>query len=315
MKEKKYYLGVDGGGTKTEFVLTDESGTVLRRLLKKGSNPNDIGLDACAALLREGISQTINGYSAANTYVFAGISGAGVGDNAKILRDRLAEEYPLIEVGSDLINALEVSLRGKDGVAVICGTGISCSICEDGIRRTVGGYGYLFEDGGSGYAYGRDAVKAALRFEDGIGEETVLTAYFREIYENGVKAALGEILLGGKALVASFCPLVFKGYEAKDAACAAIVQDNLSYTVQLIRSALKLRVGKGKRIAFVGGVTNETIFRETMVAEFGRTHELAFSTHKPIYGAVRKAVALAGGSADGRFEENFEKTVKGTKLC
>ena len=61
------------------------------------------------------------------------------------------------------MNALEVCLQGEDGVAVICGTGISCAICKEGKYKIVGGYGYLFEDGGSGYAYGRDAINAALK--------------------------------------------------------------------------------------------------------------------------------------------------------
>lgn len=39
------FLGIDGGGTKTEFVLVSSEGYVLKRLVKSGCNPNDIGYD------------------------------------------------------------------------------------------------------------------------------------------------------------------------------------------------------------------------------------------------------------------------------
>ena len=311
MNDKKYYLGIDGGGTKTEFVLTDEQGNVLKRYLDKGSNPNDIGIENCVDVLHSGIEHVLGNLPSGTVCIFAGISGAGVGENAKRIQESLQNTYPWIRVDSDLVNALETSLQGEDGIAVICGTGISCSICKDGARKTIGGYGYLFEDGGSGYAYGRDGVKAVLRLEDGIGESTCLSEYFYETLGKSVKSALKDILLGGKSAVASFCPLVFKGYENGDKVCAEIIENNLLYTTTLIKDALSVSEMANPKIAFVGGVTKETVFREKMQTEFGKEHTLAFSTNKPIYGAVRKAVTLFGGTIHENFENNFEKTIKG----
>lgn len=311
MDGKKYYLGIDGGGTKTEFVLTDEQGNVLNRYVDKGSNPNDIGIENCVSVLRGGIERTLNSLPKENVYIFAGVSGAGVGENAKHIQESLQNTYPWIRVDSDLVNALETSLQGEDGIAVICGTGISCSICKNGTRKTLGGYGYLFEDGGSGYAYGRDGVKAVLRLEDGIGENTCLSEYFYETLGKSVKNALKDILLGGKSTVASFCPLVFKGYENGDKVCAEIIENNLRHTTTLIKDALSVSGMENPKIAFVGGVTKERAFREKMQTEFGQKYTLTFSTNKPIYGAVRKAVALFGGTIHEHFENNFEKTIKG----
>ena len=310
MKGKKYCLGIDGGGTKTEFVLTDENGVVLSRLLDVGTNPNDIGLEACLDRLKTGINKIVKGYSPSDIYIFAGISGAGVGENAKILTEGLLTDYPSVLVDSDLVNALTVGLQGQDGLAVICGTGISCSICKGATRKTVGGYGYLFEDGGSGYAYGRDAVKAVLCAADGFGEKTVLTDYFKETYPNGVKRELGTLLLGGKSLIASFCPLVFQGYEAGDTVCEKIIENNLAHTVALVKNALKISESAQKTIAFVGGVTKDNVFRLRMQREF-QDYTLIFSENKPIYGAVVKATTLAKIKIDETFEENFQKTIKG----
>ena len=285
----KYYIGIDGGGTKTEFVLTDENEKVINRIVKGGANPNDIGINACVNLLREGIFELSKSYNQNDLYIFAGISGAGVGENAKRLTQLLTKYYSNVKVASDLMNALEICLEGKDGLAVICGTGISCCICKSGELKTVGGYGYLFEDGGSGYAYGRDAVKAVLRAEDGIGPATILTEYFHGNFNGSVRNALGEILRGGKALVASFCPLVFKGSALGDRISQEIVERNLAFTIALVKDALL--VGGGiKKVSFMGGVTQQAIFRERISKEFSEKYEVLFCDEKPVFGAVRKAI-------------------------
>jgi len=290
----KYYIGIDGGGTKTEFVLTDERDNVLSSLLKTGSNPNDIGIENSYLLLLNGIKELLHGreIDRENLFIFAGVAGAGVGDTAKILQEKLSAEYPHVQVASDLMNALEVCLRGEDGVAVICGTGISCAICKEGKYKIVGGYGYLFEDGGSGYAYGRDAINAALKYEDGIGEKTVLLEYLQAHFSKTVRASLGELLRKGKFFVASFCPLVFQGWASGDAVCQKIVESNLQSTVWLVKNALALSNQEKKRLSFMGGVSKEPLFQERMCKEFADC-EISFCEEKPVWGAVR--LAIKGG--------------------
>ncbi len=306
-----YYIGIDGGGTKTEFVLTNENGEVLKRVLKGGSNPNDIGLENAVSILLQGLEETLNrkDIPLKNLYIFAGISGAGVSGNAIALSDRIAVDYPNIQIGSDLINAIETCMRGGNGVAVICGTGISCALCQDGEYTTVGGYGYLFEDGGSGYAYGRDAVKAVLEFEDGIGEKTVLSEYFYQKFEKSCHRALAELLQGRKTIIADLCPLVFKGMEAGDQVCRRIVEKNLEFTVLLIKKALRIYKQDSCNISFIGSITKELVFREKLKNSFGKDYKLIFGEYKPVYGALRQAVGLSGKICDETFDNNYIRTI------
>lgn len=41
----KYCIAIDGGGSKTEIVLFDETGHILRRHVGQGGNPTDIGAE------------------------------------------------------------------------------------------------------------------------------------------------------------------------------------------------------------------------------------------------------------------------------
>ena len=53
--KERILAAIDGGGTKTEFVLYTESGQILKRLLLGGSNPNTVGIEATQALLQTGL--------------------------------------------------------------------------------------------------------------------------------------------------------------------------------------------------------------------------------------------------------------------
>ena len=288
---KRYYIGIDGGGTKTEFLLTDEKENIIKRVIKSGSNPNDIGLDNSYMVLSNGISELLSDIEAepSKIYIFAGVSGAGVGDNAETLRAKLAERYPNVRVGSDLWNGLELCLGGEDGIAVICGTGISCCVYTDGEIRIVGGYGHLFENGGSGYAYGRDLIKYALQAEDGIIPRSPIVKRLCEKFAvPSVRAALGNLLTGGKTSISQLCPLVFEGDNDGDKICQRVVRENLSHTETLIKQAIEVTKGYALPISFIGGVTKEKAFRSYMDSAFSEK-KLLFTDEKPVMGAVRLA--------------------------
>ena len=53
------YLGIDGGGTKTVFVVVSASGQVLCRKVAHGSNPNDVGFSVTEELITSHINEIL----------------------------------------------------------------------------------------------------------------------------------------------------------------------------------------------------------------------------------------------------------------
>ncbi|MBO5214631.1 MAG: hypothetical protein J6B79_00385 [Clostridia bacterium] len=300
-----YYLGIDGGGSKTEFVLCDGKGNVLKKLIKGGSNPNDIGVDNCEKLLRDGVNE-ITGGGHQNLFIYAGISGAGVGNNMEIIMNGLAPLCKKVEVQADLHGAMEYSLKDNDGIMVVCGTGISCALKQGETIKGVGGYGYLFEDGGSGYAYGRDAIKAVLHYEDGYGKNSTLVLAVKSKTKGDVRPHLAELLSRGKAYIASFAPFVFDGYNKKDEVCVKIVNDNIAQTIALIENAILVYGKRPCTLAFVGGITKQAFFRKAIEEKFSDCKTI-FSALAPVYGAAVKAVKL-NEKIDENFENNFTRS-------
>ena len=73
-KEQPLYVGVDGGGSKTEFVLFEQNGTVRNVIFMEGSNPNDNGIEKSLQVLGEGLERVLQRLQP--EAVFAGIAGA-----------------------------------------------------------------------------------------------------------------------------------------------------------------------------------------------------------------------------------------------
>jgi len=159
----RYVLGFDGGGTKTDCVLLDESGAVAARSRSGASNPTSFGLDASVAALSEAASdalRTAGGSEKDVAYAVAGVSGAGEPTMRRALQAGLQPRFPnaAIIVTSDLV--LSLNATGEiPSVVVIAGTGSAV------LGRTApfelaraGGFGPVIGDPGSAYDIGRKAV-------------------------------------------------------------------------------------------------------------------------------------------------------------
>lgn len=73
-------IGIDGGGTKTEFVLFTEEGRILNRIQLEGCNTNSCGLERTFKILKSGIDVLLTNRSEVSG-IFEGISGFASGDN------------------------------------------------------------------------------------------------------------------------------------------------------------------------------------------------------------------------------------------
>ncbi len=57
----KYYIGIDGGGTKTQFALCDEWGHVRATYTTTGSSYKELGAQGVCSLVIKGIEQICTG--------------------------------------------------------------------------------------------------------------------------------------------------------------------------------------------------------------------------------------------------------------
>lgn len=234
-----YFLGIDGGGTKTMLKLTDENGSVLRKIEKGSCNPNDIGIENAIDVLKNGINEVCAGIPYSNVSMFAGISGGGLtGDNNKVLNGFFGKfGFYAFDNGSDIENLVALSEYEKC-VLVIMGTGFIVYALNGVQRKRIAGWGQFFEDGGSGYTIGRDVITAVLSETDGSGAHTCLSALLQERLGETTERHLAKFYKGGKRYIASFSDLAFEAAAAGDATALNILEKNMTFAAEKINTAI-----------------------------------------------------------------------------
>ena len=251
-----YYLGIDGGGTKTEFLLVSESGEKIAHTILGASNPVDIGMTEALNLLSVGIESVCGDIPKSKISVFAGIAGGITGENKKAISAFLKKgRFAAFDNGSDAQNAVASALGKENGTVVIMGTGVIAFSQIDGSLHRRGGFGYLFEEGGSGYAVGRDAITAALYDDEGYGEQTMLTSLIKErLGTTCLLKKLSHFYDGGKREIASYAPLVYKAYRENDAVACQIIENNAKCVAKLIESTpVTDKKSKRQAVVLMGG--------------------------------------------------------------
>lgn len=261
-----YLLGIDGGGTKTAFVLADEDGNILNKVCKGASNPNDIGIENTKAILKDGIKEICGGIPYSKITMFAGLSGGGLtGDYANILHGFFGKYgFLAFDNGSDIENLCALAER-EECILVIMGTGFIVYAINGKQRKRISGWGRDFDKGGSGYTLGRDAIAAVLRAGDGSGEPTRLTELLLEQLGETAEAHLAKFYNGGKKYIAGFANLVFEAAKRGDRVANSILEDNMAFVAHMINTASghiftaseKTANNKGIPVLISGGISAE----------------------------------------------------------
>jgi glucosamine kinase len=165
-----YYLGIDGGGTKTTCAVGDAT----HLLATATAGPSNI-VRVGESRARESLHQSVRQACAAAGITPAEIActcvgGAGAGrpEFAELVRCILAEILPTpIEVVGDMQTALEAAFDTGAGVIVNAGTGsFAYGRSGEGATARAGGWGFAIGDEGSAHWIGRAAVNAVLRESD-----------------------------------------------------------------------------------------------------------------------------------------------------
>ncbi|MCX6175331.1 MAG: ROK family protein [Ignavibacteriales bacterium] len=181
----KYYIGIDGGGTKTRCVLTDDLLKVLQTEESRAANPLAVSFEKAAECLLNLIMSVIEKEQLNFGMIESiGIGLAGVGriENREKLQKIILEKFSFakdkvqkIEIFTDAEIALEGAFNGEAGAILIAGTGsIIYGKDESGKIFRVGGFGKTIGDEGSGYTIGRKGLAAIAKYFDGRGKETWL---------------------------------------------------------------------------------------------------------------------------------------------
>lgn len=303
-------LGIDGGGTKTEFVVASLDGTVKKRFVREGSNPNDKGVITSANIIIDVIREVMLEFPSLAA-VFCGVAGAASGDNAKKLYARISEKYPTLNLKINTDSANLFALDDESDMVVISGTGSVVFVRKDNEFVGLGGWGYLLDEAGSAYDMGRDAIRCALDEEEKGKEPSLLSRLVLEkLGTKNVRGAIGKIFEGGRAYIASFASTVFEAYRARDKMAIDIIEKNAARIGELLELGISKYGARPRAIGGGGVFENYTEIMLDHIKKYTDT-EIKVTKLPQVFGACRMARKMLDGNVHDSFFENFRISYEG----
>jgi glucosamine kinase len=304
-----YYLGIDGGGSKTTCVVGDES-SLLATVTAGGSNITRVGEAGAREALHQAIREAclaakINPQQVLRACI--GAAGAGRPEIASTVRKIVAEIIPgEIEVVGDMEIALEAAFGKGPGVIVIAGTGsIVFGRDAQGKVARAGGWGFAISDEGSAHWIGLAAVRAVVRAADEVGEDQAerdpswpARRLFSELKTAWSLNSLPQLARAANASpdFAVLFPAVLAAAEAGDAVARQVIADASRELAQLAGIVLRRLFSvqhSSVPMATAGGVfRHAAMVRELFYNEVRAANPdvvLNPEVVDPVHGALRMA--------------------------
>lgn len=303
------FVGVDGGGSKTAFILIDRDGNVRGTLLAGGSYYVSIGMAALGALISTSLETLLGraGVAASDvSYAFLGLPAYGEDSDAVAQMDLLPSKFfarDSYSCGNDMVCGWAGSLACRDGISVVAGTGSIAYGERLGARARCGGWGEIFSDEGSAHWIACRGLDLFARMSDGRASRGPLYQLMRErlglIEDLDLCRHVYVGLRGDRALIAQMCPLVAEAASLGDGAAEVILEQagaELALLVDATRKQLGFAADERVDVSHSGGVFGAAAVREAFGSALeGRgSYRLCEPEFPPVIGAALYAARLSG---------------------
>lgn len=309
-----YYLICEGGGSKTDIMVIDQTGAILSAFRTAGSN----ALFLCKEEVVDRLSQAI--------YLCLSKSNLDVSDLSKLvffipgfseckkdLSKKLGRDDLILL--DDRKSTIYAAFGQPYGIAVLSGTGsfaIGCN--KNGQEVSCGGWGPLLGDGGSGYQIGLKGLERIAWLFDNDVKDTLLEKYYSQALGlNDVKS------LRKTAYEPSFTreKIAFLSRAVSEAAfdgdpyAKEILWQASEELILLVATIARKMDVRGLPVSLLGGMSNVPL-----MCQYFETHimlkwpQLKYQTalYSPVVGAALYVLDIYGDA-----KNNLEKVAKNLK--
>jgi N-acetylglucosamine kinase-like BadF-type ATPase len=297
----EYFLGVDGGQSGTTALIGDSTGRILGR--GEGGPCNHAAAAEGRAKLERAVTESLAAACtqaaldpARVSFRAACFGMSGGPDDKQAILAALLRTSKLV-VTHDAATALAGATATGQGIVVIAGTG-SIAFGRNAACQTAraGGWGYIFGDEAGAFDITRQAMRAALRMEEGWGPPTALRqALLHATGSPNANHALHEFYTAQwpRSRAASLARLVDEAANHADTVAVQIL-DRAAQDLALLAAAVRGQLwkpGDPVEIAYVGGVfqSRRLLERFRMLVEFEAGNSCHAPAHGPAEGALLEA--------------------------
>ena len=260
---REIYLGVDGGGTKTAFLLDADGKRFESKQIT--IHPKQVTKQQFFEIMKLGVGDVCEeaGIDPEEIlYTFVAAPGYGQYPDTEAYIDegiREAIGSDRFTVANDCVNGWAGSLNAKPGINLVLGTGqIGYGVDEEGNSMRSGGWGPLLGDEASGYYIGLKLLNHFTKMSDGRSDKTILYDIIREkldltedmeIIDKAEKMKRDEI--------ASLSRIFTEALDKEDPYCKVLLEEISKEAAAVIDSIIKgLNFKEEVKVSYSGGVFN-----------------------------------------------------------
>ena len=303
-----FFLGVDGGGTKTRFALVSQRKLVAEAQLGTSYHP-DVGLDGVGDVLAEGVAQVLAraGIQASQiTHAFFGLPAYGEDSQVTpVLRALPASilGHERYTCDNDMVCGWAGSLGAEDGINIVAGTGSIGYGQRRGRAARAGGWGETFSDEGSAYWIAIQGLNVYARMSDGRLPRGPLHALINQALNLQDDLDLCAQVYGpgarSRGELAQLSPLVAEAAKLGDAAALEVFRRagrELAEIAIALRAKLGYEAVEAARLSYSGGAfsTGDLLLLpfHAALADAGAAFEICRPLYDPHFGAALYAAKL-----------------------
>ena len=293
----KYYLGIDGGGTRTTASVCDENGALMCKVTGKTINFYSVGIENARKNLSEIISdiyKNIGEVTFENAFIgCSALDDRADRDTVNSLCDGVIKSKSIV-MDSDTYVALFSGETALPRAVVICGTGSMVTGLDEKIY-TKGGWGHIIGDGGSAYSIAVNGLSEAVNLFDENKQNEPLVKSAQEFFK---KYNLREIIdfvyneSTTKDVIADFAKCVSVEAENGDKISLDIIKGECNKLLRTVCSLIN-EMNSCEILYLYGGVfQNNALFKEYFINAFNEKYPLIKAellTLPPDEGALKLA--------------------------
>ena len=311
------FLGVDGGGSHTRAVMADAEGRVIGSGVGASINPRHHDVPTIRERLRDLVRRARASREESLSAAFLSLGGISTRADARAIEAIAADIDQLagakVKVANDAIAALVGGLAGRPGMVLIAGTGSACyGVASDGRSHWCGGWEHRADDAGSAYWIAIEALRAAVRVEDGRLPPSALRDRVFNRWPLSEPRGLAERLSRGdvdRANLATLAPEII-ALAGTDALAKSIVDRAADELAQMVAvTAARLFGQHSSELILTGGLARSgppfTPLLVSRIEAMSPGVKVVEPELPPVLGAVIEAARAAGAPGSTEFLETL----------
>ncbi len=268
--ETKYIIGVDGGGTKTDYLLFTTEGEFVDSH-HVGSRSHEV-LDGGFAEVEEKVLADLEHLLKKNNISVESIAAAAFGMAGIDTPVQLEQMNGILNkaslknyvVANDSVLGIKAGCPSGVGICSINGTGsVTTGIDEDGKILQVGGIGLATGDRAGGFIIAALAVGAVYDYYYRCGESTVLARKLMNLFglsgHEELYNFIGERFYTERSLYKEIITILFEAANAGDPISVEIVRDIAREQAKSVSGCIRnLKFSKTPEVVLAGSIWTKT---------------------------------------------------------